>query len=76
MEDLGPAKETQKIPHPTPGIDRRSLYDRRQVHSVDYFLIGGIERRRIRNRRRNKIERRENWIRITEWTSIFVPCRQ
>ena len=73
MEELRPTKETQETLDPIPGLDRRSLYDRRQVHSVDYFLIGGIERRKIRNRRKNKLERRENWIRITEWTSIFVP---
>ncbi len=73
MEELKPTIETQQTDNPIPGIDRRALYDRRQVHSVDYFLIGGIERRRIRNRRKNKIERRENWIRISEWTSIFVP---
>ncbi len=73
MEELGPTKETQEILNPVPGIDRRSLYDRRQVHSVDYFLMDGIERRKIRNRRKNKIERRENWVRITEWTSVFVP---
>ena len=73
MEELRPVKETQETLNPVPGIDRRSLHDRRQVHSVDYFLMGGIERRKIRNRRKNKIERRENWVRITEWTSVFVP---
>lgn len=73
MEELGPTEETQDTLNPVPGIDRRSLYDRRQVHSVDYFLMGGLERRKIRNRRTNKIERRENWVRITEWTSVFVP---
>ncbi|MEE8541084.1 MAG: hypothetical protein V3S66_05420 [Desulfobacterales bacterium] len=70
MEELRPTQETL---NPVPGIDRRSLYDRRQVHSVDYFLMGGIERRKIWSRRKNKIERRENWVRITEWTSVFVP---
>jgi len=73
MEELKPTIETQQTDNPIPGIDRRALYDRRQVHSVDYFLIGGIERRKILSRRKNKIERRENWIRISEWTSIFVP---
>ena len=73
MEELGLTEETQDTLNPVPGIDRRSLYDRRQVHSVDYFLMGGLERRKIRNRRTNKIERRENWVRITEWTSVFVP---
>ncbi len=73
MEELRPTQETQETLNPVPGIDRRSLYDRRQVHSVDYFLMGGIERRKIWSRRKNKIERRENWVRITEWTSVFVP---
>jgi len=73
MENIKSAKGSKKTFSPIPGIDRRSLYDRRQVHSLDYFLMGGFERRKIRDRRKNKIERREGWIRITDWTSVFVP---
>lgn len=54
-------------------IDRRSSANRRQTHSLDYFLAGGIERRRIwHERRQQKEERRRGWLRVNEWSSMYV----
>ena len=47
------------------GIDRRSGADRRRVFNVDYWLSGGLERRRWR-------ERRAEWARVTQWCSVFT----
>lgn len=52
-------------------IDRRSGVDRRKVHDLNYFISGGIERRRFRERRSQR-ERRKNWLRVDEWISVFV----
>jgi hypothetical protein len=52
-------------------IDRRSGSDRRKVHDLDYFLKGGVERRSWKERR-SPIERRKNWIRVSEWVSVYV----
>jgi len=50
-------------------IDRRSGYDRRNEHNLDYFLNGGADRRKQR-KRRSIIERRAKWCRLNEWYSV------
>jgi len=52
-------------------IDRRSGVDRRKVYDLNYFIDGGVERRRFKERR-SELERRKNWIRVDEWISVFV----
>jgi hypothetical protein len=52
-------------------FDRRSGVDRRNVHDLDYFQQGGVERRSWKERRSNE-ERRKNWVRVAEWASVFV----
>ncbi len=52
-----------------PYLDRRSGEDRRQVYDSDYFENGGIERRKGRARRKQG-ERREDCVRVSEWSSI------
>jgi len=54
------------------GVDRRSENDRRQIYSIDYFIQGGIERRSGLDRRKNRRERRKNWVRVNEWISVPV----
>jgi hypothetical protein len=44
-----------------PNTDRRSGDDRRQIHDLDYFFDGGVERRR-RKKRRPQGEQREGWV--------------
>jgi hypothetical protein len=58
-------------------IDRRSGVDRRKIHDLNYFIIGGVERRKFRERRLQG-ERRKSWIRADEWISVFVgtPVRK
>ena len=53
------------------GIDRRCGKDRRSAHAVDYFLNGGVERRSWKERRAQG-ERRQDWVRVSEWSSMFV----
>ena len=53
------------------GIDRRCGKDRGKAHDVDYFLNGGVERRSWKERRAPG-ERREGWVRVSEWSSMFV----
>ena len=50
------------------GYDRRSGTDRRKAYSLDYFPNGGVERRRLTNRR-SQGERRSGWVRVSEWSS-------
>jgi hypothetical protein len=58
-------------------IDRRSGVDRREVHDLNYFIEGGVERRKFEERR-SELERRKSWIRVDEWISVFVgdPVRR
>ena len=50
-------------------IDRRSGLERRNEHSLDYFLKGGGEKRSW-TERRSETERRGDWIRVSEWVSV------
>ena len=50
-------------------LDRRSGLDRRNEHSLDYFLSGGAEKRSW-TERRSEMERRGDWIRVSEWVSV------
>ena len=52
-------------------IDRRSAADRRVAYDLDYFQNGGIERRKVKDRR-SQAERRDGWIRISRWTSVNI----
>ena len=52
-------------------IDRRSGDDRRKVHNLNYFIRGGVERRKFKERR-SQVERRKTWLRVDEWVSVFV----
>jgi hypothetical protein len=52
-------------------IDRRSGYDRRRVYSAVYFLADGQERR-VNLERRRTGELRKDWVRISEWNSVYA----
>ena len=52
-------------------LDRRSGEDRRKTYSLDYFLKGGIERRKGAERRKSE-ERRTDWLRIDDWYSVYI----
>ncbi|MBU0698673.1 MAG: hypothetical protein KKE59_04510 [Proteobacteria bacterium] len=52
--------------------DRRRLDNRRRVYSLDYFSQGGIERRKTQDRRKRRHDRRKGWVRVGDWSSIFI----
>jgi hypothetical protein len=52
-------------------FDRRSGVDRRIAYTVGYFLEGGTERRSGRERR-CMVERRKDWIEISQGSSVWV----
>jgi hypothetical protein len=52
-------------------IDRRECEDMRESHSLDYFEEGGQERREHLERRKLG-ERRSDWIRVSQWRSVFI----
>ncbi len=52
-------------------LDRRSEIDRRRVYEIDYSSEGRTEKRNWKDRR-NKVERRNNWMRVSMWSSEFV----
>ncbi len=52
-------------------IDRRSGEDKRKAYNLDYFFMGGEERRR-RGERRTMGERRRDWVRVSRWCSVYV----
>jgi hypothetical protein len=54
-----------------PYLDRRSGDDRRQVYDSDYFINGGVDRRTGKDRRQ-KGERRDGYIRVSDWSSVRV----
>jgi hypothetical protein len=54
-----------------PYLDRRSGEDRRQVYDSDYFQNGGVDRRKGKDRRQEG-ERRDGYIRVSEWSSVRV----
>ncbi len=51
--------------------DRRSGEDRRDAYNLDYFLKGGVERRKMVERRRRRRDRRKKWVMVD--TSVSVP---
>ena len=52
-----------------PYIDRRSGEDRRVVYDSDYFENSGRERR-YGGDRRQMDERRDNCVRVSDWSSV------
>jgi len=52
-----------------PYVDRRSGEDRRQVYDSVYWESVGIERRSAKDKRQQK-ERRDNWVKVSKWSSV------
>jgi hypothetical protein len=57
-----------------PYVDRRSGDDRREAYDVDYFENDGSERRRGKDRRK-PVERRDDCIRVSKWSSVCPDDR-
>ncbi len=52
-----------------PYLDRRCGDDRRVVYDSDYFAGGGLERRTGQDRRQRD-ERRDSCVRVSQWSSV------
>jgi hypothetical protein len=59
-------------------FDRRSGQDRRKAYNIDYFLEGGRERRTspTGERRNRDNDRRKDWIKISQWSSLHVEGKK
>ena len=70
--------ETDKSKKKRSFFDRRSGQDRRKAYNIDYFLEGGVERRNspTGDRRNGDNDRREDWIKISRWSSLHVGGKQ
>ena len=53
------------------GVDRRIDDDKRQVYDLNYFIAGGRERRRGKERRDIR-ERRVGWVKADDWRSVYL----
>jgi hypothetical protein len=75
--EIGTCERLKMIERRGYRIDRRSGADRRKIHDLNYFIRGGVERRKFKERR-SQGERRKNWLRVDEWVSVFVgkPVRR
>lgn len=72
MDSVQLAREEAEAEKKSLGLDRRSPGDRRKVNDLDYFQRGGKERRLWRERRKQRIEARKGWTRVSDWTSAKV----
>ena len=52
-------------------FDRRSGKDRRRKIKLDYFLYKGKDKRSVIDRRAQS-ERREEWVRVSRWSSVCL----
>ena len=50
--------------------DRRSSEDRRKAYDLNYFVNGGVERRKMPERRLRKDDRRKGWGMVGPFTSV------
>ena len=66
MDEKYPFKDRRKR---DPYLDRRSGEDRRKVYDADYWDSGGIERRKLKDRRQQK-ERRGGCVKVSKWSSV------
>jgi hypothetical protein len=53
-------------------FDSRSGKDRRRNISLHRFFYKGPERRAMQDRRLQE-ERRNGWVRIDKWSSVYLP---
>ena len=53
-------------------FDSRSGKDRRRIISLQKVLYKGPERRMAIEDRRSQEERRNNWVRIDRWSSVYL----
>jgi hypothetical protein len=52
--------------------ERRTGNDRRRIFSLHRFFHKGSERRKALQDRRVQEERRDGWVRISKWSSVYL----
>lgn len=52
-------------------LDRRTCESMRKSINLNYFTDGGIERRKLTDRRHPN-ERRSDWMRVSKWCSVSL----
>jgi len=52
-------------------VERRTERDNRTKDCKEYFLKGGKDRRKMKERRQS-VERRDGWMRLGKWCSVSV----
>ncbi len=58
-----------------PYVDRRSGEDRRTVYDSNYWGHGGAERRNSPDRRQ-PIERRVSYVKVSKWSSVCIEVEE
>lgn len=53
--------------------DRRSVKDRRKLSALKNFFLRRPSRRASSDRRK-QLERRTGWIRVSKWSSAYLPA--
>jgi hypothetical protein len=53
-------------------VDRRRLENQRKLYSMDYFSNAGIERREMKDRRKQQLDRRKSWVKVSQWSSVYA----
>jgi hypothetical protein len=71
MQECAAVKMETPVFFTRSGLDRRAGEDRRLVHDLSYFENGGVERRTGKERR-FRGEQRSGWVRVTQWSSMYV----
>lgn len=69
---IKPSRQKKGAEKKSLGLDRRSLENRRKAYSLNYFLKSGKERRLWKERRKQLLELRKGWVRVTDWTSALI----
>jgi hypothetical protein len=52
--------------------ERRTGKDRRKIFHLYHFFYYGPERRKTLQDRRSQEERRDGWVRISRWSSVYL----
>ena len=51
-------------------MDRRTGDDRRETYDLNYFTTGGVERRKMYERRHRRKDRRKKWVMVDTCCSV------
>lgn len=67
-------KKIQSIKHARSFLDRRGAQDRRQRYNIDVVELLDCDRRDYSSDRRKSPEKRSDWLRVSQWSSVCVSA--